>query len=155
MPIEKLKKHEIFKLLRSEQIDRLSDGAQVLTFEKGKLIYPRGARTNYFYIMLKGQVALRLPGKGGMNILIDQLAEGDMFGGCISFAIDSYTLNAQCVEDSEILALETSVLKSLMDDDSRIGYIIQSKISEIYFLRYVETMKKLQSIVMNIPIEGE
>jgi len=29
----------------------------------------------------------------------------------------------------------------------------QTRISEIYFSRYIETIKKLQAIVMNIPIE--
>jgi hypothetical protein len=33
------------------------------------------------------------------------------------------------------------------------GYAIQSKISEIYFRRYVEAMNKLQAIIMNIPLQ--
>jgi hypothetical protein len=31
---------------------------------------------------------------------------------------------------------------------------MQARISEIYFNRYNETMKKLQAIVMNIPLEA-
>lgn len=45
-------------------------------------------------------------------------------------------------------------MRNLLDDDPRMGYAIQSNISEIYFNRYIETMKKLQSIVMNIPLES-
>ena len=40
-----------------------------------------------------------------------------------------------------------------MDQDLLMGYTIQTQISRIYFNRYIETMKKLQSIVMNLPIE--
>ena len=41
----------------------------------------------------------------------------------------------------------------LIDEDLVMGYRLQTRISEIYFNRYNETMKKLQSIVMNIPLE--
>ena len=40
-----------------------------------------------------------------------------------------------------------------MDQDLLMGYTIQTQISRIYFNRYIETMKKLQSIVMNLPLE--
>ena len=43
----------------------------------------------------------------------------------------------------------------LLDDDPRMGYAIQSKISQIYFKRYVEATNKLQAIVMNLPLEAD
>jgi len=76
-----------------------------------------------------------------------------MFGSCVSFAIDSYALTAQCTEDTELLKFGSNLLKGLMDEEPLMGYAIQSEISQIYFKRYIETMKKLQAIVMNIPIE--
>ena len=41
-----------------------------------------------------------------------------------------------------------------MDQDLLMGYTIQTQISRIYFNRYIDTMKKLQSIVMNLPLES-
>jgi hypothetical protein len=32
---------------------------------------------------------------------------------------------------------------------------MQRRISEIYFKRYLDTMRKLQSIVMNLPIDAD
>jgi CRP-like cAMP-binding protein len=154
MAVEKLKKQEIFQLLRPEQLNLLSEAAEVVKFKAGQMIYARGTRASRFYIVLKGQVSLRLPGKKeGLSVLIDELIEGDMFGGCVTTALDAYALNAQCMEESEILVLDVSALKAIMDDDPRIGYVIQSRISEIYFRRYIEVMEKLQAIVMNIPVE--
>ena len=46
-----------------------------------------------------------------------------------------------------------SALRGIMEEDPRIGYFIQSRISQIYFKRYIEIMKKLQAIIMNIPVE--
>ena len=155
MPVAKLQKQEILGFLRPDQVKYLSEVSKVAKFKAGDTVYPRGAKANFFYIVLKGQVALRLPGKGGVSIPIDEFAAGSMFGGCVSFEMDSYTLTAQCTEDSEILKIEASVLKGLLDEDPRMGYLIQSKISEIYFKRYTETMEKLQAIIMNIPIESD
>ncbi|MBI4669208.1 MAG: Crp/Fnr family transcriptional regulator [Elusimicrobia bacterium] len=152
MPVAKLEKEEIFKFLRPEQVNRLSSVSQVIAFKAGDTVYHRGAKASSFYIVLKGQVALRLPVKEGASIPIDELTAGNMFGGCVSFAMDSYTLSAQCTEDSKLLKIEAAALKKLMDDDPLLGYNIQSKISEIYFKRYVQTMEKLQAIIMNMPL---
>ena len=96
---------------------------------------------------------MRLPGKGGVSIVIDQIGKGAMFGSCGCFKRDSYALTAQCTTDSLLLKVKASALRELMDRDLVMGYALQSRISQIYFNRYVETMKKLQAIVMNIPIE--
>ena len=109
----------------------------------------------HFFTVLEGEVALRLPGRGGLSIVIDQLTRKAMFGACVCFNRDSYGLTAQCIEDSVLLKTDNAVLKKLMDDDLMLGYRLQARISEIYFNRYNETMKKLQSIVMNIPLEAD
>ena len=45
--------------------------------------------------------------------------------------------------------------KRLMDEDLRMGYGIQRRISAIYFKRYLDTMRKLQTVVMSLPVEAE
>lgn len=152
MAIEKLKKQEVFEFLLPEQLNVISEAAEVAKFKAGEMVYTRGVKADYFYIVLKGQVALRLPGKGALSIVIDELSGGDMFGGCILCNMDAYALNAQCVEDSEILKIRAPVLKRILDEDSRAGYMIQSRISGIYFKRYIDTMEKLQAIIMSIPV---
>jgi CRP-like cAMP-binding protein len=155
MVVERLKRQEILQFLRPEQVDLLSEASKVAKFKAGEMVYRQGERADRFYIVLKGQVSLRLPAKtAGLSVLIDELTEGDMFGGCVSTDLDAYSLNALCMEESEILVISVSALESIMDRDPRIGYIIQSRISKIYFKRYIETMEKLQAIVMNIPLES-
>ena len=153
MAIERLKKQEIFQHLRPEQINLLSESAKVVKFKAGEMIYTRGASADRCYIVLKGEVGLRLPGKARLSVLIDDLTDGDMFGGCVTAALETCVLNARCMEDSEVLVLSADAMKAVMDEDPRIGYFIQSRISEIYFRRYIETMEKLQAIVMNVPVE--
>jgi len=155
MSIQSLKRDTVFEFLRPDQVDELSNAAETISFAPGRLVYRKGEAATDFFIVLKGQVALRLPGSGGVSILIDELTEGDVFGSCVSFALDSYTLSAQCTEDCDLLRIKASALQGLLDQDPKMGYAIQSKVSEIYFRRYVEAMNKLQAIVMNIPLQSD
>lgn len=152
---DRLDKNEVFQFLRPDQVNVISNVAQVVDFEAGETIYERGAKADHFYVVLSGQVSLRLPGQSGVSIQIDELTEGAVFGSCICFQLVDYSLNAQCTRDSKILKIESATLKELMDEDLVMGYTIQTQISRIYFNRYIQTMKKLQSIVMNIPLETQ
>ncbi len=144
---------ELFGFLRPDQVDALSEASERISCVAGDTVYRAGDKAAHFFTILDGEVTLRLPGKGRTSIAIDQLAKGAMFGSCVCFYRDSYELTAQCTVDSELLKFQSAALKELMDDDLKMGYALQTRISEVYFNRYVETMKKLQAIVMNVPIE--
>jgi len=145
---------DMFGFLRPEQVHAISEAAERVEYKAGDIVYQKGAKADHFFTILDGEVTLRLPGRGGVNIVIDQLGKGAMFGSCVCFRRDTYTLTAQCTEDSDLLKVSSGTLKSLMDKDLVMGYALATRISEIYFTRYIETMEKLQAIVMNIPIES-
>ena len=151
---DRLIAQEVFGFLRPEQIHAISEAAEKVAYKAGEIVYEKGAKADYFYTILAGEVTLRLPGRGSVSIVIDQLAKGAMFGSCVCFSSDAYALTAQCTEDSVLLKIENATLKSLMDTDRLMGYALATRLSEIYFGRYIETMEKLQAIVMNIPIES-
>ena len=154
MQTAQLESHEIFQLLRPEQVNALSAAAEEIFLNAGDVVFQRGEPADDFYVVLKGQVALRLPQPDGVSVLIDEVTEGTIFGSCVCFQIDSYTLSATCSADSRILKIKAATLKKLMDDDPIMGYAIQTHISRAYFKRYVDTMRKLQSIVQSIPLEA-
>ena len=149
-----LTSEEMFGFLLPEQVNSISDASEKISATAGEMIYERGEKAENFFIVLDGEVTLKLPGAGGVNIVIDQLRRGAVFGGALGYGRSSYTLSAQCTGDAHILKVRNSALKSLMDRDPRLGYTLQGYISTSYFNRYVDTMKKLQAIVMNIPVEA-
>jgi len=150
---ERLVAHEVFSFLRPEQVDAISERAERIRLPAGAIVYEQGARADHLYTVLDGEVTLRLPGQDGFNVVIDQLRRGEMFGSCVCFQRDSYALTAQCATDSELLKIESSALKELMDGDLVMGYALQTRLSAVYFGRYLETMRKLQAITMSLPIE--
>jgi CRP-like cAMP-binding protein len=153
METTQLESHEIFQHLRPEQINVLSSAAEEVSLKAGDTVFRSGEPADDFFVVLEGQVALRMLRPDGVSVLIDEVTGDAIFGSCVCFQIDSYTLTAQCTEDSRILKIKASTLKKLMDDDLVMGYAIQTMISRVYFKRYVDTMRKLQAIVQSIPLE--
>ncbi len=149
-----LKAQEIFGFLLPEQVNAISEAAERVALKAGETVYNMGDKAQDFFVVLDGDITLRLPGKSGVSVVIDQLRRGAIFGGCIGYARESYSLTAQCTADAHLLKIRNSVLKSLMERDPRLGYHLQGYISNAYFTRYIDTMKKLQAIVMNLPVEA-
>jgi CRP-like cAMP-binding protein len=152
---ERLLAHEVFSFLHPEQVDAISKRAERVRFPAGATVYEHGTKADHLYTVLDGEVTPRLPAEHGLSVVIDQARTGDMFGSCVCFQRDSYALTAQCTKDSELLRIESSALKDLMDEDLKMGYALQTRISAVYFGRYIETMRKLRAITMSLPIEAE
>jgi CRP-like cAMP-binding protein len=149
-----LTSEEVFGFLLPDQVNAISDASEKVSVKAGDMIYERGEKAENVFFVLNGEVTLKLPGAAGVNIVIDQLQRGAMFGGALGYGRSSYALSAQCSGDAQILKVRNSALKSLMDRDPRLGYTLQGYISTAYFNRYVDTMQKLQAIVMNLPVEA-
>ena len=152
---ERLESHELFSFLLPKQVDSISNTAEVVRYEGGDTVYSQGEPAEFIYAVLEGEVLLRLPGKGGLNVPIDVATAGTMFGSCMCFDIEAYSTTAQCTQDSKLLKIEAQAFNRLMDEDLRLGYGMQRRISQIYFKRYLDTMRKLQTIVMSLPVEAD
>jgi len=118
----------------------------------GETVYRRGDPAEDLFVILEGQVSLRMPRDQGASILIDEAVDGDIFGYCVCLDLDTYSLDAVCTEDCRLLRIRAETLKKLMDRDLITAYAVQTLISRVYFKRYLETMNKLQAIVQSIPL---
>ena len=154
MATEQLTGHDLFQFLRPEQVRVLSDAAEEVTLKAGETVFRRGDEADFLFVVLEGRVALRLPSKEGFSTLIDEVPRGAIFGSCICFQLDSYTLDARCTQESKLLKIRAATLKEQLDDDPVMGYAVQTLISRIYFQRYLDTAQKLQAIVQAMPIEA-
>jgi len=149
-----LTSQEVFGFLRPKQVHAISENSERVSLASGDTVYEQGAEADYFFTVLEGEVALHLPGQGGVNVLIEELTKGAMFGSCLCFQRNSYALTARCTRDSVLLKVKSEVLMNLMEKDLKMGYPLQARLSKIYFNRYIDTMQKLQAIMMNIPTES-
>ena len=152
MVVEKLQSHELFALLTPKEVERLSNASGVVKLKKGDKVYSEGVPASHFFVLLKGRVELRRPTKGGLNFLVDDVIERGVFGVSSLTGGERYLLNAECVEDSEVLKVESRVLRLILGENPAAGYATQGRISQIFFKRYVDAMERLQTVVQAVPL---
>ena len=152
MVIEKLQSHELFALLTPKEVERLSNASGVVKLKKGEKVYSEGVPASHLFVLLKGRVQLRRPTKGGLSFLVDDVPEGGVFGVSSLTGGERYLLNAECVEDSEVLKVESLVLRHILAENPVAGYATQGRISQIFFKRYVDAMERLQTVVQAVPM---
>ena len=152
MPVEKLEKHELFRLLGPTEMARLSGSSCLVKLKEGDRVYSEGMPASHLFALIKGRVELRRPTKGGPSLLMDDVMPPGVFGVSSLMGSDRYLLNAECVEESEVLKIESKVLGEILYENPRVGYVTQRRVSEIFFKRYVDTMEKLQSVVQAVPL---
>ena len=129
MAVERLEKHEPCKLLDQKEVDRLRGVFGVVKLKEGERLYSEGMPASHFFVLLRGRVELRRPTKGGPSLLIEDLIPGSLFGVSCLTGTERHLLNAECVEDSEVLKVEAGVLRQILEENPVVGYAIQSPVS--------------------------
>jgi CRP-like cAMP-binding protein len=152
MVIEKLQNQELFGLLTPKEVERLSNASRIVQLKKGEKVYSEGVPASHLFVLLKGRVQLRRPTKGGLSFLVDDVVEGGVFGVSSLTGGERYLLNAECVEDSEVLKVESRVLRAILDENPAAGYATQRRVSLVFFKRYVDAMERLRIVVQAVPM---
>ncbi|MHC4140721.1 MAG: cyclic nucleotide-binding domain-containing protein [Planctomycetota bacterium] len=86
---ERLESQEIFSFLRPEQVNLISEASEIVRYSEGATVYSQGEQADDMYVVLKGEVTLWLPGKGGVSVPIDHMTAGAMFGAGMCFENDT------------------------------------------------------------------
>ncbi len=142
-----LKAHDLFALLTPKEVETLSSACGVASLKKGEKVYSEGLPASHLFVLLKGKVELRRPAEGDLNLLIDEIAEGGVFGVSSLAEGERYLLNAECVEDSDVLKVESRMLRKILDENPVAGYATERRVAQIFFKRYVAAMEKLRAVV--------
>ena len=152
MSLEKLEKHELFGLLNETEMAVLSGASGVMRFTKGEKVCREGNTAGHFFVLLRGRVELTRPEAEGPGILVDDLLPGSVFGVSSVMNADRYFLDGVCVEDSEVLKIEGSALRRVLDTNPIMGYAMQRRLSQIFFKRFVEAMERVQASAYEVPL---
>jgi len=155
MNMQNLTLCSVFDNLSLLQIQSLGGMAQETSYEADEMVYRQGDAAENLFVVIEGRVDLGLKGKNGLEIHIDTLSTGDLFGSCLCFDFDQYALSARCTAPARLLKIGTRDFHNIMDTDPALGFTVQRAISRAYFKRYLETMVKLQNIVGAIVIKAD
>ena len=97
---ERLKGHDLFALLSPKEVEILSSACEVVSLKAGQKVYNEGIPATHLCILLKGKVELKRPAEKDVNLLIEEVPVGGVFGVSSLAEGERYLLNAECAENS-------------------------------------------------------
>ena len=144
-----LEEKEIFSLLTSKQIAEISEIAVIKDFEEGQIVYDQKETAKNLFILLEGEVSLRIPSKKDMSIEkfsleIEKISNhGELFGTNFLFGLKRYMTRARIKKPSKIMILDAEKFLYIIREN-RSEFVVMSYLAKVYFQRYINTMKELE-----------
>lgn len=144
-----LAEHPFFRGLKEDYLNLIVGCASNVRFDAGKYILREGEDANQFYLIRFGKVSLELvtPNKG--PVIIETLDQGDILGW--SWLIPPYTwhFDARALELTRAIALDGKCLRTKVDGDHELGYLVMKRFSELMVQRFQSTRLQLLDMYAN------
>ncbi|MBI4861160.1 MAG: cyclic nucleotide-binding domain-containing protein [Candidatus Riflebacteria bacterium] len=148
-----LKGHDLFRSLPGEQVAAISDFSSMKEFKKGELVCRYSEPATLLFLLIKGQVHLRLPASHGQHsLLISTVHSGYFIGLSALTGEERYKASAICAEPSSVLVIQARPFRELLRDNHDVGFQVMSQVALGYAERYHEVLARMQNIVNQIPL---
>ena len=96
-------------------------------FTEGEYVYHRGDPADFLYILMDGDVRLRLGDEGSELFTIAAL--GEVFGWSSLIGRDRHTVSAACRRSSTVLKMSKHRLIALFEEDPESGFLFYKQFS--------------------------
>jgi len=152
-----MKKHEIvkteiFSLLTSKQILEISEAAIIKDFEADQFIYEQKEVAKNLFILLEGEVSLRVPSRNdtsieSLSLEIEKITQhGALFGTNLLFDVKRYMTRARVIKPSKVMIIDAEKFLEIIRENQS-EFIVMSYLAKVYFQRYVNAMKEFEECV--------
>ena len=126
---ELLKNVPLFNALEPVHLEFIASSCEVLKFERGASIFCRGDPIHYFYYLLTGSVKLYAMSRDGAEKVIHIAKPGETFGEAALFLDAPAPVGTEAIQESMVLALPKTTLYKLIEQNSRIAYLMLAGMS--------------------------
>ena len=138
-----LRKHPFFEGLADDYLALITGCAKNVRFQEGEALAREGDIAEQFYVLREGRVSVELPAPNGGSIKIQTLVAGEIAGW--SWLIPPNIWQFDLVAMTPIRALEMNgeCLRKKCEDDTRLGYELMKRFSNIMSNRLAATRLQL------------
>ena len=142
--ISDLKEFTYLKDLNDDQLNKLAALASEEKYTAGTQMYQKGDAARSLFLLKEGKIVLFMdnymgPHKPPMQVTVDMITKGETMGWSAVVPPYIYTLNALCIDDSELIAFDAFGLRKLMDEDCAIGFKTMQAMAKIISTRLTHT----------------
>lgn len=139
-----LKEFQFFKNLREDQLEKLAAIATEESYAAGSQMYKKGDPARCLLFVQEGKIIMSLenymgPHRSPIHVTVDTITKGETMGWSAVVEPYIYTLSALCIDDARFIALDAAKLRSLMEEDTDMGYKIMKEIAKVIASRLTHT----------------
>ncbi len=120
----------LFKHLPKDDLRLLHDQAVLKRYDKKSILYLIGDQADFFYIIMNGWVKLSKENEAGDEAVVAILTTGDSFGDAALGKGGLHANTAQIVEGATILAVPSSAMRQVLQNNADFSYRIVQSLSE-------------------------
>ncbi|MDO8688552.1 MAG: cyclic nucleotide-binding domain-containing protein [Dehalococcoidia bacterium] len=145
-----LRECPVFEALDDAELDRLEALSGSKEYEAGTTVFTEGSVAEALYVLERGKLAIQMQmpmsqPQLSKRVTVDIVTANEVFGWSAVVEPYRYTLTAVCLEHSKVLAIDAVKLRTLLQDDTRIGYEVLSRLTGVVASRLDETRHVLIS----------
>ena len=130
--IEELKRINMLANMPDHLLKIISELAQLNIYGKDALLFSQGENIDIFYMIVMGQVELKVPLDKDIDVVFDILQAGRSLGSSAMFSNAKASYTAICQEPCEIITLKGKTLQNLFNDNKEIGYYLMAGVAGQY-----------------------
>jgi CRP-like cAMP-binding protein len=138
--------HPFGKELPQKYIERLAEGAKLLTFKPGEYIFREGQESDYCYLLKQGKAAVEIYSPTRQAITIQTVGEGEVLGW--SWIVPPFRrhLDARAIDVVRAIAIEGGHLRKMCEEDHDLGYELLKRFVSLIVSRLQMTRLQLLDV---------
>src|SRR4030066_947545 len=147
--LQLLKRCEAFVGLNDNELQKIADlpSWRRNVYSTGDFIFREGAVSKDFYVLEEGEISLLVASRKGetkelIQVPVDTVTRGDVFGWSSLVAPHSRNMSAVCVKRSTVVAVSGAELNELMDCNHSLGYELMKSLVRVIARRLRDLQNK-------------
>lgn len=142
--IDVLKGVTILRELADHELENIAKIAHERTYESGARIFAEGALAQRMFILLEGEVELRIWNNHETGpFTVDTITNGEIFGWSALTEPYSLTAAAWVTKEAKVIAISGDSLRDLFEKNNHIGYLVMRRIASVISWRLKNLRAKL------------
>ena len=136
-----IKQSELFWGTSMDFVKKFMDNSEMVSHEKGDVLFRENDPAHFFYTLLNGRVKLSIC-EGG-HMVHDTRHNGEAFGWSSLIGRDVYSASAECIEATKLLKTDSKKLTKVMEEDPANGIIFIRHLAATLGNRLLESYKTI------------
>ncbi|MFA9454649.1 MAG: Crp/Fnr family transcriptional regulator [Candidatus Aminicenantaceae bacterium] len=147
LKIDDLKRFGIFSALNDNELENIAEIVKQEIYKKGRRIFQENSIAQNIYLVMSGDIEIRMRGADGKDMAIDAVGPGEVFGWSAVTEPHAFTAASYAMEASEVFVVSGSVLRDLFKKNNHIGYKVMMKVASVISQR----LRSLNEKCVNLP----